>query len=95
MATLASVKKLLTSELMHKSIRTIQRSLKVLVKYGYIIIKRRVSMSYLYYIVAKMSSQAGQMVKEVIKRAENACKAYQKGKTTSSFNNFEGRKYNF
>lgn len=81
-----------------RSIRTIQRYIKKLVKEGLIIIKRRGSISNLYTILAKKIKKTGQKIANTLKGAYKAYKQkikIDKKQKQSTFNNFEMRKYNF
>lgn len=84
------------AELIGLSIRTIQRALKKLIEFKYIVAKRRGSISNLYYIVAKMGQQVVEGAKKVIKGNNNTQKTTkQYPKKNSTWNLQEQRKYNF
>lgn len=56
------------AELIGRSVRTVQRCLKNLVLYGYIQIKRRGSISNLYYVLAKVGKQIVDRLKRAVQK---------------------------
>lgn len=81
------------ANMLHKSIRTIQRGLYELKQCGMIAIKRRGSISNMYKIIGKKITKK---VEEVVKKVKNTKKSfYSSSKKKSAFNSFPQRKYNF
>ncbi|ADK14719.1 helix-turn-helix domain-containing protein [Clostridium ljungdahlii] len=80
------------ANMLHKSIRTIQRGLYELKEQGLIVIKRRGSISNLYKIIGKKITKK---VEEVAKKVKNTKKSFYSSKKKSAFNSFPQRKYDF
>lgn len=88
-----------------RSIRTIQRYLKELVKNEYISIRRRGSTSNITTLLQKKVTQTVQKVKEAVKAARNAYNKHKKDnkntittnypKKESVFNTFDQRNYDY
>lgn len=80
----------------NRSVRTVQRSLKRLVQYGYIKIKRRGSISNIYSIIGKKILQT---VDKAVNKAKNAYKTYNnnyKKQERPNFNDYNQRdNYNY
>ncbi|EPY2307589.1 helix-turn-helix domain-containing protein [Clostridium sporogenes] len=89
------------------SVRTIQRTLMELKKFNLISIKRRGSISNVYYLLQKKIQQTVQNIKDKMKSRENSSKEEKTTKRTNhknnynnkskkdKFNDFEQRNYDF
>lgn len=82
------------SSMLHKSIRTIQRYIQELVKCNLIRVKRRGSISNMYFIINKKFSNKAEKLVSKVKETIKKVKSYS-SKKKSLFNDFEQRKYNF
>ncbi|WPC42914.1 helix-turn-helix domain-containing protein [Clostridium sp. JS66] len=92
------VGQLTIAKAINKSLRTIQRAIKTLKKFSYIIVKRRGSISNITTIVSKQTKQVAHKVTSALKGAYKAYKQKRKvdkKEKQSTFNNFEMRKYDF
>jgi len=83
------------SEQLHVSVRTVQRAIKELVQAGLIKVKRRGSISNIYYILKKVVlKNTPKEVDKIKNTIDEVKKNYSKSKS-NTFNNFTQRKYNF
>lgn len=74
---------------LHICVRTVQRAIKELKLAELIFIKRRGSVSNIYYVLKKVARGNVEQVKSRVKKVRDVIKK------TSVFNNFTQRKYNF
>lgn len=81
------------AEKLNKSVRTIQRNIKELIKAGYIKKRRRGSISNMYTILTKLISEKIKKVVDKVK-TKNSYNNYKKNKI-DHFNNFPHRKYDY
>lgn len=79
---------------LHISVRTVQRNIRILVDAKLIKVKRRGSISNIYYMLNKVVSNAAKNVKETVDKVKDKVKDNVKTKT-SKFDNFKQRNYNF
>jgi DNA-binding transcriptional MocR family regulator len=78
-----------------KSVRSIQRYLKELIKNGLISIRRRGSTSSLITLLQKKTQQAAQSITNEVKKAYSSFKQQSKGNRKPSNWNIQSRNYNF
>ncbi|WP_446897721.1 helix-turn-helix domain-containing protein [Clostridium sp. LBM24168] len=87
------------AEHLHKSVRTVQRGIKELKDKGLIKIKRRGSISNVYTMLRKLVINSSKAISNKIKKVQETIKKVKNSshssKTTSTFNNFKQRDYNF
>ncbi|MFL0198152.1 helix-turn-helix domain-containing protein [Clostridium sp. WILCCON 0269] len=78
------------AEQLHICTRTVQRAIKELVQAKLISVKRRGSISNLYYILNKVATKATSKIKDTVKKVKSAAKS-----KIGEFNNFKQRTYDF
>lgn len=82
--------------MLHKSVRTIQRYIKELKEVGLIKrIKRRGSISSVYYLKKEFSIKTEKLVNKVKETINKVKKSYPSNKKKSLFNSFKQRDYDF
>lgn len=79
---------------LHISVRTVQRAIKELVQAKLIKVKRRGSVSNIYYMLNKVVSNGVNSLKKTVNKAKNSIKNNIRDKT-GKFHNFKQRNYNF
>lgn len=80
------------AEKLRKSVRTIQRYITELIKFGLIKVKRRGSTSNLYEVLKKVSLKASETFVKTADAIKKKCTSYKK-QPNSNFNNFHQRNY--
>lgn len=78
------------AEKLHISVRTVQRNIKILVEAKLIKVKRRGSISNIYYMLNKVVTKTTSKIKDTVKKVKNAAKS-----KIGEFNNFKQRTYDF
>jgi predicted transcriptional regulator len=84
------------SKAVNRSVRSIQRAVKKLKQLGYILVKRRGSISNKMIVLAKQIRQVREKASKSVKKAYNSFKQQSKGNTkASSWNTDSNRNYNW
>jgi predicted transcriptional regulator len=81
------------SKAVNRSVRSVQRAVKKLKELGYILIKRRGSITNVMVVIAKQTKQVKERATKAVKKAYNAFKTQNKG--TGAWNTENNRRYNF